>query len=300
MDNNLFVLKGLYLEYIKTDLSSNTVKSYRGDLTPFLRFVEESGTHDCSKITHLDIREYLSTLQKRGLTKSTIARNVSSLRSFFNFLYHLDLIESNPMQKINSPKTGKKLPVFLYQEDVLHLLGAPDNSPLGIRDKAILEILYASGMRVGELEALNMKDLDLDGNQALIRGKGNRDRVVILGSCSIASLNKYFRKARYIFAERAVNPDEERAVFISQKGTRLTSRGIRYVVQKYVDITSQKTGISPHTLRHSFATHLMERGADLRTVQELLGHSSLSTTQIYTHVTKQRLKDIYNKCHPRS
>jgi len=285
------------------NLSHNTVKNYRTDLSQFFEFIIRNDTSPCksmNEIDHLTIREYLSYLQVQGFEKRTIARKVSCLRSFFRFLYRMGVISHNPMQKVRSPKLGKKLPSFLYCNTVEYLLNTPGDDLLGIRDRAILEVLYASGMRVGELEALNVTDIDFDASQALVRGKGNKERIVPLGYHSIAALTNYFRNVRQIFVRRATTEDAKRAVFLSQKGTRLSSRGIRYIVEKYVNLTSIKTGVSPHSLRHSFATHLLERGADLRTVQELLGHANLSTTQIYTHVDRKRLKETYDRYHPRA
>lgn len=207
---------------------------------------------------------------------------------------------ADPLQKVNSPKLGRKLPSFLYLESVELLLSAPEDTLTGIRDKALLEALYASGMRVGELEQLDCGDIDFENCQALVLGKGNKERMAPLGSYAIAALERYLHAVRPVFAGRVTSPSHQDALFLSQKGTRLSSRGIRYLVKKYVQKASLQAGVSPHSLRHSFATHLLEKGADLRSVQELLGHASLSTTQIYTHISRKKLKETYERCHPRA
>jgi len=291
-----------YLQHLKVErnLSEYTVSSYKTDLEQFFNFVSGQNYIALKDIDHLVIREYLASLQIKGCQKRTVARKVSSLRSLFKFAYSNDLISINPMDKVNSPKLGRKLPSFLYQDAVQLLLNAPDSSPLGIRDKALLELLYASGMRVGELEKLNCSDVDFDHCQALVLGKGNKERIVPFGSYAFDALNEYLQVVRPKFAAKASETDDQDALFLNQQGGRLTSRGIRYIVKKYVNKVSLESGISPHSLRHSFATHLLEQGADLRAVQELLGHSNLSTTQIYTHISKRKLKDTYDKYHPRA
>jgi len=283
------------------NLSSNTVKNYKIDLHQFLNFLSVKKNIDSiDKVDHITVREFLSFLQEKGCEKRTIARKISCLRSFFKFLKRMDIIPCNPMQKVKSPKMGRKLPTFLYAETMENILRLPENDLLGIRDKAILEVLYATGMRVGELVGLNKSDIDLENKQVLVLGKGGIERILPLGNYSIEALKNYYENVRPIFIKRAKNEDAKNAVFLSQKGTRLTSRGVRYIVEKYVTKESLRLKVSPHTFRHSFATHLLEQGADLRTVQELLGHVNLSTTQIYTHIDKKRLKETYKKFHPRA
>ena len=302
MNGKFAQLISAFLQYLEVgrNLSANTVRSYKIDLEQFFQYVSVRNMSSIKNIDHLFVREYLAELQKDEYDKRTVARKLSSLRSFFKFAYRNGEIEVNPMEKVASPKLGKKLPTFLYLESVEDLLNAPDNTLTGIRDKALLEVLYASGMRVGELEQLNCSDIDFENWRAVVVGKGGKERIVLLGSYSVASLKEYLQKVRPVFAARVTTDQDKDALFLSQKGTRLSSRGIRWLVKKYVKKASLQSGVSPHSLRHSFATHLLERGADLRAVQELLGHSSLSTTQIYTHVSRKRLKDIYDRCHPRA
>ena len=291
-----------YLQHLKVqrNLSEYTVSSYKTDLEQFFEHVSAEPLLSIKEIDHLVIREYLALLQKKGLQKRSVARKVSSLRGFFKYLHSNDLLEVNPMEKVNSFKLGRKLPSFLYLESVESLLNAPDTSPAGIRDKALLEVLYGSGMRVGELEKLNCSDIDFENCQAKVVGKGNKERMAPLGSYAVTALKTYLDSVRPIFASREAAAEGQVPLFLNQKGTRLTSRGVRYLVKKYVNKASLQAGVSPHSLRHSFATHLLEQGADLRAVQELLGHSNLSTTQIYTHVSRKKLKETYDRYHPRA
>lgn len=301
MKNEHVELMNQYLQYLKIqrNLSEYTVSSYKTDLDQFFKYVSKENISALQDIDHLVIREYLALLQQDGCTKRTTARKLSSLRSFFKFAYSSGSLDQNPMEKVTSPKLGRKLPSFLYLDSVELLLNAPDATPLGIRDRALLELLYASGIRVGELEKLDCSDIDFDNSQVLVLGKGNKERIAPFGSYAAAALKEYLRSARPKLAAKA-ETRAEKALFLNQKGTRLTSRGVRYVVKKYVNKVSLESGISPHSLRHSFATHLLEQGADLRAVQELLGHSSLSTTQIYTHVSRKKLKETYDRYHPRA
>ena len=291
-----------YLQHLKVqrNLSEYTVSSYKTDLEQFFEHVSAEQLLSIKEIDHLVIREYLALLQKKGLQKRSVARKVSSLRGFFKYLHSNGLLEVNPMEKVNSFKLGRKLPSFLYLESVESLLNAPDTSPAGIRDKALLEVLYGSGMRVGELEKLNCSDIDFENCQAKVVGKGNKERMAPLGSYAVTALKTYLDSVRPIFASREAAAEGQVPLFLNQKGTRLTSRGVRYLVKKYVNKASLQAGVSPHSLRHSFATHLLEQGADLRAVQELLGHSNLSTTQIYTHVSRKKLKETYDRYHPRA
>lgn len=292
----------LYLQYLSAErnLAVHTVRSYGSDLEQFLCFAAKKKISNVERIDHLVIREYLAALQKEDCKKRTVARKICSLRSFFKFCYNNGFVTSNPLQRVNSPKLGRKLPSFLYLESVELLLSAPDDSLTGIRDRALLEVLYASGMRVGELEQMNCADIDYENSQALVLGKGNKERMVPLGTFARNALEEYLSRIRPIFAQRIISFKDKDALFLSQKGTRLSSRGIRYLVKKYVKKASLQAGVSPHSIRHSFATHLLEKGADLRCVQELLGHASLSTTQIYTHVSRKKLKDTYDRYHPRA
>lgn len=291
----------VYLQ-IEKNASVKTMESYQRDLFQLVNFLaneisvpEEKISPD--KINHLNIRKYLSLLQKRQLARTSIARKLAAFRTFFRFLCREEIIDSNPLKAIATPKIEKKLPHFLYQDDITKLVEIPSNKePFGIRDKAILETLYSSGIRVSELVNLDLDNMDLGIGYLRVMGKGSKERVVPLGSFAIEAINHYLAKGR----PNLIKDKTEHAVFLNKYGQRLTSRGIRYMINKYVEELAINQKVSPHTLRHSFATHLLDNGADLRSVQELLGHVTMSTTQIYTHVTKERLKNVYKNTHPRA
>lgn len=291
----------VYLK-IEKNASEKTMESYQRDLFQLLNFLskefsipEEDITPD--KINHLMIRKYLSILQKQQLARTSIARKLAALRTFFKFLCREEILDSNPLKAISTPKIEKKLPHFLYQDDIVKLVEKPSsNDPYSMRDKAILETLYSSGIRVSELVKLDIDNLDLGIGYLRVMGKGAKERVVPLGSFAIAAINNYLENGRKVL----LKDKTEQAVFLNKHGSRLTPRGIRYMIDKYIKESTIKQKVSPHTLRHSFATHLLDNGADLRSVQELLGHVTMSTTQIYTHVTKERLKNVYKNTHPRA
>ena len=220
-----------------------------------------------------------------------MARHLSTLRSFFKFLVREGFLKNNPLLSVASPKIEKHLPSFLTEEETVRLIEAscPKNES-GLRDRAILETFYSSGLRISELVGLNLDDVDFIGGIIKVRGKGKKERIVPVGDKALQSLREYLNKRK----------KQTQSLFLNKRGTRITDRGVRGIVAKYIRISGMKQRISPHTLRHSFATHLLNRGADLRTVQELLGHASLSTTQIYTHLTTERLKSVYDKAHPRA
>jgi len=277
-----------YLE-IEKNYSAHTILNYSLDLKEFKDFLKDT---PIEKVDHLVLRKYLSELKQKNLKNRTVNRKLSCLRSFFKFLFREGYIKSNPTKLISGPKQEKNLPSFLTEEEVLRLL---ENIPLkdehNFRDKAILETFYSTGMRISELVGLNISDIDFISGTVKVRGKGKKERLLPIGEKAISALKDYL--------ERRKKKDEE-AVFLNRFGKRITGRAVRDIVAKYVKLVSIKTGVSPHTLRHSFATHLLERGADLRSVQELLGHTNISTTQIYTHLTTEKLKQIYNQAHPRA
>jgi integrase/recombinase XerC len=247
--------------------------------------------------SYLNIRTYLAKLNEKEYAKRSVSRKLSALRSFYLYLVREGKLEISPFVYVRTPKQDKKLPQFMYVEQMELLLNAPDlSTSLGIRDRAIMETLYASGMRVSELVGLNDKSLDLDHGMALAFGKGSKERYVLLGAPSVAAIRKYMLESRSLLSQKA----EEDALFLNYTGNRLSDRSVRRIIDKYIDQLATINHVSPHTFRHSFATHMLEAGADLRTVQELLGHVNLSTTQIYTHVTKDHLQSIYNKAHPRA
>lgn len=298
-------IKG-FLTYLKVQKNSSphTLDSYRHDLEQFMEFYRlqyEEELIDFHQITTPIIRHYLSALRAGTYQRRSIARKIAALRSFCRYLCYWGYLEQNPFVGIKTPKLEKTLPKFLHPQEVELLLAAPDCSvPLGIRDRAILETLYATGMRVSELAGLNLDNLELDYGCIRVFGKGRKERIVLIGTAGIAALRSYISSARCELLSHNRKQAAEKAVFLNRAGTRLTDRSVRRMMDKYIEAVSLDKAISPHTLRHSFATHLLNNGADLRTVQELLGHVNLSTTQLYTHITKERLRSIYSKAHPRA
>ncbi len=278
------------------NLSPHTILAYVRDVGQFIGFVNSKGTlyDDPHRIDPAFARSYLRWLELKNFSKKSVARKISSCRAFFRYLLREDKVKLNPFEHILSPKLGKRLPSFLYPEEVVKLLNAVNlKHKVGLRDLAILELIYASGMRVGEVAKLMADNVDLVSGEVLVQGKGARERVVLIGSHAISSVRDYLSSASYAAKEK-------RPLFMGRRGTRLTSRSIERMIRKYARKAGLKGRVTPHTLRHSFATHLLSGGADLKIVQELLGHSSLSTTQVYTHITKERLKSIYDKAHPRA
>ncbi len=285
-----------FLNFLATEkgASEHTTKNYGIDLREFMKFLEAK---DLKELTYLDIRSFLAFLKNRAYSKSSISRKLACLRSFFKYLVRENSLTQNPAAGIATPKKEKRLPSFLSIEEITRLLEAPaKNCWEEKRDKAILEMLYSSGLRVSELVGLNHDDLDFFGGLVRVRGKGKKERIVPVGQAALNSL----RASLDVKPPRETSNAIKKPLFISRIGTRLTDRSIRRMILKYVKRTGLSKEISPHTFRHSFATHMLDRGADLRSVQELLGHANLSTTQIYTHVTTQRLKDAYAAAHPRA
>ena len=279
------------------NVSPHTLKSYSSDLHEFLAFLRKDKTPLRAKyIDRLTIRRFLVFLQRRGLSSTTVARKLATLRSFFRFLCREEYLEVNPARGTRTPKVTKRLPEFLDLKEVFALLESPDESNiLGLRDRAILELLYATGMRVSELVGLNVDDIDLLGGVTKVWGKGGKERLAPFGTEAAQALYKYLNKKETIHLGK-----RKEGLFLNKSGRRISTRSIRKLLDKYIKKASLSRKISPHTLRHSFATHLLNAGADLRSVQELLGHTSLSTTQVYTHLTTERIKKIYNKAHPRA
>ncbi len=276
-----------YLE-VEKNYSTHTVLNYRVDLEEFENF---SAGASILSIDYLHLRNFLAHLKERNLKSRSLARKLSSLRSFFRFLHREGHIKENPSLLLLTPKINKSLPKFLSEEEMVQLVEAPDFQKIaGKRDRAILETLYSTGLRVSELVGLNLNDVDLISNIVKARGKGKKERLVPIGEKAVQALRVYLDG-------RKVN---SQAIFLNKSGTRLSGRSIRNIINKCILSTSVKMNVSPHVLRHSFATHLLNRGADLRCVQELLGHVNLSTTQIYTHVTTERLKNVYDRAHPRA
>lgn len=273
------------------NVSPHTLRAYELDGHEFLKFLGEN-----KNVTHLRLRAYLAGLRSRGLSKSSIARKLAALRSFFRFLCREEILKSNPIVALRTPKQEKRLPKILTADEVTRLLDTTSgDEPADLRDRAILEMLYSTGMRVSELAALNVKDVDFFAEIVVVMGKRRKERVCHLGSHALKALDAWLerRGISKVKASRCSDP-----LFVNLKGTRLTTRSIARVLAKRLTQAGLSTRSTPHTLRHSFATHLLDRGADLRSVQELLGHASLSSTQIYTHLSAERLKEVYEKAHP--
>lgn len=284
-----------FMNYLRGEKNSSphTITNYTVDLQSFAQFI---GEKDVAAIDHLLLRRFLAEMRAKNFAKRTIARKLASLRSFFRFLFREGYIKTNPITSLSTPKLDKKLPVVLDEGKVTKLLQSPSEDDVsGLRDKALLETLYSAGIRVSELVGLDTNDVDFISEVIKVFGKGSKERIVPIGSPAVKAMRKYLEKR-----DGEVKVKDKDAVFLNKNGTRLTDRSVRRILDKYIRQTSVAEHISPHSLRHSFATHLLDRGADLRSVQELLGHANLSTTQIYTHVTMERLKSVYDKAHPRA
>jgi integrase/recombinase XerC len=273
-----------FLEYLKKEknYSVNTLRAYRTDLRLFFDFLDEQRIE---RVDHAVISQYLTFLFKYGLDARSVSRKLSTIKSFFKVLKRIGAVPDHPALLIRSPKTKKHLPGFLTLTQVEIGLAIDDK-----RDRAIMEVLYSCGLRAAELVGLNTGDIDLNREELKVRGKGNKERIVPIGKAARNAITGYLRERM----------SETSALFLNYRGGRLTTRSLQRIVRKHLLKVAQAQGTNPHILRHTFATHLLERGADLRAVQELLGHASLSTVQIYTHLTTQRLKEIYKKAHPRA
>lgn len=276
--------------------TASTLESYRRDLVQFLEFVDGRGLTAVDEIRKSHIAAYLNEMKRSGKASSTVIRASVSIRSFFHYLIRRSLIIQDPSMDLETPKPEKKLPIVLSVTEVERLLGAADPSNAqGARDKAMLEVLYATGIRVSELIALNLGDIDLE-LKFLRCGAAGKERIVPIGRMTAEAVTAYLGSMR----DQLVKRTEEQALFLNQLGTRLTRQGFWKIIKKYAAAAQIETDITPHTLRHSFAAHLLENGADLRSVQEMLGHSDISTTQIYTHVMKRNMKEVYELHHPRA
>jgi len=276
-----------YLE-VERDASPDTVRAYRGDLEEFFKHVQT----EKDKIDLMDIRGFIAEQIKAGYNKNTVSRRLASIRSFFKFLKREGYIKANPARLVSNIKLPKVLPKFLSVDDVFSLVEKPEGIGfIPSRDRAILELLYSSGLRVSELSGLNSVDVNMKECLLKVKGKGKKERIIPVGSKAIDALKSYM-------IERALMKNRQMALFLNRLGSRLTDRGIRRIVVKYAKAVQISGQIGPHTLRHTFATHLLQGGADLRIIQELLGHSSLSTTQKYTHLDVTHLMDVYDRAHP--
>jgi len=281
------------------NLSGHTLHGYRVDVEQFREFVANEGAEEFPNgVSRLSIRNYMAWLAGAGYSRSSMARKLAAVRTFFRFAERRGIVISNPTLGLKTPKVDRRLPRFLEVAEIEKLLTAPKGESISsLRDRAILETLYGGGLRVSELVALEEKDLDLAQGIARVFGKGRKERMCPIGKSAANALGGYLSRKHRLAPRKRRDPD---ALFLNKNGTRLSVRSVHRVVAKYMRIAGLNAEASPHTLRHSFATHLLDRGADLRAVQELLGHENLSTTQIYTHLTTERLREIYDKAHPRA
>jgi tyrosine recombinase XerC len=295
-----------FLQYLRLarNASAHTVRAYSADIEQFLGFIEthpDLGPHGLNRVERSHTRAFLSDLQQSGYERTSIARKLASMRAFCRWARRQKLMDGDPTIGIITIKQETRLPKFLRVPEIECLLAAPDTStPDGLRDRALLELLYASGLRAGEAQALDIGDLDLSAEEIHVRhGKGNKERIALIGVEAVHAINAYLNGGRPDLAAHHPGPPDP-AVFLNRFGRRLSDRGIRRTFDKYFAAASHRLKITPHTLRHTFATHLLDNGADLRSVQELLGHANLVTTQVYTHVTTERIQDVYAKAHPRA
>lgn len=292
-----------FLRYLKVERNSSdyTIKSYREDLEILIEYFQDTlgRVPAPGELTPQDLRTYVAALHQAGYAKSSVARRLASLRSFFRFAQREGVCDSNPAKPLRNPRRQRKLPHFLTTTEVGQLLLAPDvASPMGNRDRAIFETLYSAGLRVSELVGINLNDLDLEDGLVRVRGKGKRERLAPLGSFAVNAIESWI--SNRVPAKSQRPGDDGDPLFLNKFGKRLTTRSIGRMLEKYLKLTGLDTRTSPHTIRHSFATHLLNGGADIRSVQELLGHKSLVTTQIYTHVSTAGLRQAYQQAHPRA
>jgi integrase/recombinase XerD len=288
-----------YLDYLGLErgLAENTLESYARDLRQFSRFVSAHCAKSWENLDRGQILLYLDSLRRQGKSAATVSRSLASIRSFFRFLNREGTLAADPAAHLDTPKIAKRLPRVLSTAEVETLLSRPTlSTPSALRDRAMLEVLYATGIRVSELVSLQVADVNLSAGFIKCTGKGGKERLVPLGSVAIKAVDSYLAMGR----PRLIRSREVRALFVNHHGRQMTRQGFWKLLKKRVGETGMEADVSPHTLRHSFATHLLENGADLRAVQEMLGHADISTTQIYTHVTRTRLREIYDKAHPRA
>ena len=296
---------GEFLDYlaIERNVSVNTIEAYRGDVESFIEFlcndylVMPREMIDLGEVDRLAVRSWMAWLSRKKLARSSIARHISALRTFFRFLEREGVVASNPARTVRTPKRDLTLPAVFQPDEIATLLELPDPStPLGARDRAWFELMYASGLRISELVAIDLDDIELTARLVKVRGKGSKERIVPFGTAARDAVRSWLEKRRNLVGD----PLDEQALFVNYRGTRITARSIRRIFDRLIRTAAVRAGASPHTLRHSFATHLLNAGADLRAIQELLGHASLSTTQKYTHLTDAKLIEVYRNAHPRA
>ena len=295
-----------YEDYLKAERNASryTVRNYLHDLLGgqkpdsqkgFFQFLRQKKITSLEDVDRQVVRDYIAWLMEQGVVKSSIARKLSAIRSFCRFLVREEILSHNPLEKAASPKQDKRLPSFLSTTEVTRLLETPDpTTPVGMRDRALLEMLYASGLRVSELVSLNLGQVDLDSNEIRVVGKGSKERLVLMGKPASRTLITYLKEGRpQLLGEKRNN-----AIFISRQGERLIARRVQKILEKYARLAGIERRVHPHMLRHTFATHMLDGGADLRVVQELLGHADLSSTQVYTHVSQSQARKVYMAAHP--
>jgi integrase/recombinase XerC len=286
-----------YIQYLEAERNASpyTVRNYRTDLADFFKFLRGKEIGLLDEVDRQVLRDYLSHLVGRGVVKASIARKLSAIRSFYRYLVREEIVSTNPIEKVSSPKLDRRLPSFLTLEEVERLLNAPDlSTPLGQRDRALLELLYASGLRVSELARLDLGQIDLDSNEIRVWGKGSKERVVLMGEPAAEALKSYLSQGR----PKLLGEKKGKSLFLNRYGQRLPERRVQKILKERANQAGIGKRVHPHMLRHTFATHLLDGGADLRVVQELLGHARLSSTQIYTHVTKGQARKVYLAAHP--
>ncbi|HEX9896568.1 MAG TPA: tyrosine recombinase XerC [Dehalococcoidales bacterium] len=280
---------------IRTYLSALIGNKVRGKEKGFFQFLFARKINSLEAVNKQTLRDYMYWLMQQGVARSSIANKLSAIRSFYRYMQREELIKENPLEKITSPKLDRRLPIVLTTDEITRLLEAPITAkPVGQRDKAILELLYASGLRVSEIVSLNLTQVDLHEKEIRVLGKGNKERIVLMGEPAVKALTSYLKEGRI----KLLGEKKTEAVFINQSGKRLIARRIQKIIDRYAKAANIPRKIHPHILRHTFATHMLDGGADLRVVQELLGHASLSTTQIYTHVSKSQARKVYLAAHP--
>lgn len=282
---------------VERGLASNTLESYGRDLRQYAAYLAANNVPHPEAVSREAIVQYLLQLQSQGKATATIARRLAALKAFYQYLVRERLCDEDPTRNLESPKLERRLPRVLSVAEVERVLRQPDvRTPGGLRDRAMLELLYATGIRVSELVSLNLGDVNLEQGYLRCVGKGSKERLVPVGSFAQDSLRTYLGQGR----PKLIRDPHEQCLFVNHHGRRLTRQGFWKIVKRYAELAKVDKAITPHTLRHSFATHLLENGADLRSVQEMLGHADISTTQIYTHLTRVRLKEVYSRSHPRA
>ncbi|HEX7052119.1 MAG TPA: tyrosine recombinase XerC [Longimicrobiales bacterium] len=296
-----------YLRHLEDgrQLSPHTVAAYRRDLREFTAFLATyygGEAWNWAGVDRLALRAFLGALSRRGLARRSISRKLSAVRSLFRYLHREEIVEANPARALRSPRTERHLPAWLGQDDIARVFTLAENRAaeggfLGARNLAILEVFYSTGIRLSELRQLDLADIDLIGDQIRVRGKGRKERIVPLGRAAVTALRRYEPRRAELLRRSG---GDRKAVFLSVRGRRLSARQLQQIVRAALDAVAENAGLSTHSLRHSFATHLLDAGADLMAVKELLGHASLSTTRIYTHTSKERLKRVYDRAHPRA